>query len=465
MHEGSTQCAPAAPSEKRCKTDNDGSIGGRMTEYLTLREWLGDHSKRKRLTIDALSAQLGFSRNTVAAWRAGRRTPDKTARVALAKCFAATAAEEAELLAELEGLVLQSQDSRRSSLAQLYDGVRALRVLSVDAQSPKLKDSQKDPAFLPDLLKRFERVAGIRVQHVPETAVRDFTKALVNRKIDVAHGVFATIDRALLLYFFLTPFRFGLNAIYLASAASSGAVLDGMRRSLTPGATTVGVRPIVVEHDIGHTYVTRMLPYESDTISLMNRVELRELVRLLTVTSLTRRLPVFVSDEVTCLKIVSALRRSVPEGTAPWLVFSLTDEDSVQVEKRPLPEFMISMALERTHSDLREYLADALALFLQTETETTSDSYLETYLRLETMARDYYRLNGSSEKVSDEKARKWAKYSSRIDSLSGFQSSLPWERITERVREKRDSLVTLERHKRAASSSVGRRRVPSQGAK
>lgn len=321
-------------------------------------------------------------------------------------------------------------------LSQLWAGTRTLKVI---AAGPK--PSANDPAFLDELLDRFERVSAIPVTPTREDSA-DFVRRLDAGEADLALGVFATIDRALRLRFFLTPFRFGLNGVFLRSGGGRSNAADSyaarLKEALTPGGKLQGlVRPVVVRNDVGHIYVARMLNYSATGIDVVTSSEPARLAANLKENEgddSTRR--VIVCDEVLALNVLAVINADASLGGRGALVFSLTDRDSVQVEKRPLPEFMMGIAVGRENRDIHDYFSEALVLFLQTELETTSDSYARTVLMLRQLATQYYLGRGRSNADAVAGAEEWAKYASRLDSPGTFESNLPWQKIMVRAKEK-----------------------------
>jgi hypothetical protein len=75
-----------------------------------------------------------------------------------------------------------------------------------------------------------------------------------------------------------------------------------------------------------------------------------------------------VADEVTCLSIIGSVREL--EESA-MLVFPLATALSVQSQKTELPEFMLSIMVNRDPADdpIFDYLRDALWQMLQTDVE------------------------------------------------------------------------------------------------
>src|SRR5262249_47641984 len=124
---------------------------------------------------------------------------------------------------------------------------------------------------------------------------------------------------------------------------------SSLRKALTPGsdglvieALTLGerpqevVRPVVLENDVGYIYVTRMLkksvPKGIDVVPAWDAAALAEHLKTHQGDDFTRR--VLICDEVLALNTLAILKADSAVGGRAELVFSLTDKNSVQEEKR-----------------------------------------------------------------------------------------------------------------------------------
>jgi hypothetical protein len=153
-----------------------------------------------------------------------------------------------------------------------------------------------------------------------------------------------------------------------------------------------------------------------------------------------KAIPVAVADESTALRILGQFRESRHRAR---LIFSLNNHSSVQKERRDLPEYLMSLSVRRTNTQLVEYLSDALRLFLQTEIQTVATYYLASRREFERLVIENYPTNGPRDaKDAQAKLRKaaeeWTTYTFRVDDkdIELYQDfEVPWRPILRRALE------------------------------
>jgi hypothetical protein len=91
--------------------------------------------------------------------------------------------------------------------------------------------------------------------------------------VDVGIGIFATLDRSLMIKFFTTPIRVGLNAVVLEDTVRrTGVGIKAIRKILAPeelGASpepNLSVAPIVVRSDVGGIYASKTLGFNESNL-------------------------------------------------------------------------------------------------------------------------------------------------------------------------------------------------------
>jgi len=301
--------------------------------------------------------------------------------------------------------------------------------------------------------RRFLHVAGLEGKEVDwnEEAISLKDQLLQDDPsgVDVGLGLFAEINRAIAIRFISTPIRVGINAVVLDDSVK--------RRSLTPeqlrdALTHDGnefqqkLLPIVMESEVGGLYITRMLRFKKPLVDFVKKFQPELYGRQLIARERkfngdpAARVPVVVVDEVTALYILRYLEQ---QNQAAHLVFSLDDSESVKIEKQILPEFLVSMSVNRKHRELVDYLLDAMRLFLRTEIETISMYYVQFFRELENLAADVGPATSlstlaTSSQVKRQAARRWAEYTFGLPSAyfspqhqDDFE--LPWSVILSRA--------------------------------
>jgi hypothetical protein len=275
---------------------------------------------------------------------------------------------------------------------------------ALDQQSVELRIGSTNRAsygrrgFLDQFFGRFMRLAGIRHQFIETDDLVDLKDQLVQNEVDVGLGIFATLDRSLLVKFFSTPIRVGLNAIATdAGLARAGVSIQHLRKILAPEELgkspqpDPNITPVVIRSDVGCIYSMRTLGYTETRIEFAGGHAYSEYGK--TLIQLEDRydsvkvpkLPVVIVDDVTALYVIRFLQKKKIRAR---LIFPVGTEASAGQERKWLPEYLVSVSVKRTNTELVDYLRDALRLFLRTELQMMSSFYHDVCRQLEKMATD-----------------------------------------------------------------------------
>jgi hypothetical protein len=401
-----------------------------------LRDLLSREFDRLNLTTKEVAEELSLKQSRVAAWRAGQRAPDKKQSEALAALLRPTSTDDqTNMVVQLTKAVAKF---KLSMLDDLASGGRKLKFGSTSYSGGE--------GFLDTFLKRFLHIAGIDGEEISrDDDAISLKDQLSAGEVDLGLGLLATIDRALTIRFLTTPIRVGLNAVVLDESLSRRPLTPKQLRDALTQKTSVKdaqqqILPIVMKDEVGGTYIRKTLRFDPAMVDFVEKFQytlygkqLRSREQRFGGDS-TARVPVAVLDEVTALYVLRYLQQ---EKRPARLIFSLDDSDSVKDEKKDLPEFLVSMSLNRKNTELIDYLTDALRLFLRTEIETIASYYVRFFHELETLAK---------ETVSTAAARRWAEYTFGIS--EGYLAihedvDLPWSVILKRASMLRDQSKSL----------------------
>jgi hypothetical protein len=178
--------------------------------YMKHRELSDSIQKALRLTeadnsSKAIANVTGATVSTVNAWRSGQRVPTSAQAAVLAKyLFPKDRDKQRWLVQELD----TSRDPEKLTLLrELDENLRSLRIGSTS------KQSYGRVGFLDHFIYRFFQLAGIRHKLIERDEMVDLKEQIVDGDVDVGVGLFATLDRSLMVKFFPTPIRVGLNAV------------------------------------------------------------------------------------------------------------------------------------------------------------------------------------------------------------------------------------------------------------
>jgi DNA-binding transcriptional LysR family regulator len=412
----------------------------------------------------AIADDVDCSPSLVNAWRSGQRIPSNEQAQRLAKYLFP---KDSEKQRWLERSLDQARDPQKVSLLKELDqNSRALRVGSTSRSSYGRK------GFLDQFIARFFRLAGIQYRFVERDELVDLKEQLVQDEVDVGIGIFATLDRSLMIKFFTTPIRVGLNAIVLEETLRrTGVGIKPLRKILAPeelGASpepNLSVAPVVVRSDVGGIYASKTLGFsESNLEFAANHHYSTYGDKLIAqekdyVQAGLLKTPVALVDDVTALYILLYLDK---QGVRARLVFPFSTELSAGLEKKWMPEYLVSISIKRTNVELVDYLRDALRLFLRTEVQMISSFYKDVCLQFEDLATELCVGNRSWEpddlsRVSVSNpgeenracARAWVEYTFGLSSaqLEVHQDlELPWKPILQKSK----MMYELSKKERAA---------------
>lgn len=285
------------------------------------------------------------------------------------------------------------------------------------------------PSFIDFVLDRFKRFSGHKISIMERSDLGKLLSRIADtrRSVNVGVGVLSSADRLTVLRTLLLPPRIGLNAVILSDDAGR---IESLREMLLGRCSfDPGVAPVVLKHEVGYNHLFGLGVVE-EQMKFVEQLRPEEYAARL-VGLRGRRCPLAVADEVTCLSIIGSVKEL--EESAK-LVFPLATALSVQSQKTELPEFMLSIMVNRDPADdpIFDYLRDALWQMLQTDVELLAGEYASLCSALEEFAVRHlpepYGTNAS--------AREWAEYTLRLQ--QGFidlyvDQCLPWKPILVRA--------------------------------
>ena len=402
----------------------------------------------------AIAAHVNCSSSLVNAWRSGQRVPSNEQVRQLAKYLFPKHSEKQRWL---ERELNHARDPQRASLLKDLDlNNRALRVASTSRSSYGRK------GFLDQFIVRFFRLAGIQYRFIERDELSDLKEQLVQEEIDVGVGIFATLDRSLLIKFFTTPIRVGLNAVVLdETLRRTGLGVKLLRSILAPeelesSEPNPRVAPIVVQGDVGSIYATKTLGFNESNLEFAANHHYSAYCE--TVIEKERqhakagllKAPVALVDDITALYVLRFLDK---QGASGRLVFPFSTEESAALEKKWMPEYLVSISIKRTNVELVDYLRDALRLFLRTEVQMISSFYKDVCTQFEDLATelrigersweedDLSKITGMHvEGDNRASARAWVEYAfglsrNQLEVHQDFE--LPWKPILQKSKNMR----------------------------
>ena len=395
----------------------------------------------------AIAIVAGCSPSLVNAWRSGQRVPSNEQTRQLAKYLFPKDSDKQRWLARA---LDQAKDPQKVSLLEELDqNSRALRVGSTSRASYGRK------GFLDQFIARFFRLAGIRYRFTGPDELVDLKEQLVQEEVDVGIGIFATLDRSLMIKFFSTPIRVRLNAIVLEDTLRrTGIAIKPLRKILAPQELEASpepdltVVPVVVQGDVGGIYAAKTLGFTESNLELAashhysryGETLIEEEKRYAKAGLM--KTPVALVDDVTALYVLKFLDK---QKAPARLVFPFSTEKSAGLEKKWMPEYLVSISIKRTNVELVDYLGDALRLFLRTEVQMISSFYKDVCMQFEDLATELQIGNRSWEEDDKSKvtvsptgeenrasARAWVDYTFGLTTaqLTVHQDfELPWRPI------------------------------------
>ena len=266
----------------------------------------------------------------------------------------------------------------------------------------------------------------------------------------IGFGLLSSIERLTLLEPLHTPIRVGINAVLAVSCSHSKAEVEHAKRNIQQflcGRPTSGDAPATTAvgavHEVGCTHLMHMFEQKLwPQLKIVRIPDLRPQEYVNKLTQRTDTLHFAVADEVTCLSVLREMasrKAHFDDGMHGELVFSLANVHTVQQEKTPLPEYLMSVLFpredaveERCGSWGYRFLKDALWMMLQSDVELLGGQYAVLCNTLKAYAEDALPSDRKAE------AKPWAEYTLRLDrtALERYvDHQLPWHPILERAYE------------------------------
>lgn len=423
----------------------------RLTSAEVLRSAI-ELSEANPKTTAAIAKGVNVSEDLVSAWRSGRRSPKADQVERLAKfLFPRMPEYQFWLIGELR----KTQEPEPSNILERLDRRNVpLRISSTS------KASYGRLGLLDQFFARFMRIGGIRYRFIKPDILFDLKNQLVQNEVDVGLGIFATLDRSLLIKFFSTPIRVGLNAIATEAGLERASLsITTVRKLLAPQELgkspqpDSSIAPVVIRSDVGGIYAMKTLGYTEANLEFARGhlfseygdsvIEAEKRYAALQIP----KLPIAIVDDVTALYIIRHLQR---KKISARLIFPVGTEKSAGQERKWLPEYLVSISVKRTNTELVDYLRDSLELFLRTELQMISSLYYDACRQFETMASEvgvgtlsWMREDSSRSPHQDQDeenrgaARAWVEYTFGIteNQLRLRQDfDLPWKAILDMSR-------------------------------
>jgi len=397
-------------------------------------------------TSKAISAATGQSVSLVNAWRSGQRLPAAGQVRKLAKYLFPKNSERQRWL---ERSLDQAREPQKATLLkELEQNSRTLRLGSAS------RSTYGRAGLLDQFFARFCRLSALSYQFMGRDELVDLKQQLEQDEVDIGIGIFATLDRSMMIKFFATPLRVGLNAVVLEDTlARTGMEIGKLRDALAPeelGATSepnLNVVPVVVPGDVGGVYAFKTLGFgESDSAfpdshhySSYGDKLIDEERRYAKIN--VRKTPIALVDDITAIYVLLFLDK---RRIGARLVFPLSNEQSAGGKKKWMPEYLVSIAVKRTNLEIVDYLRDAFRLYLRTEVQMISSFYADACIQFENLAAelstgnhglghsDLNETEDSSLGANRDRARAWVEYTfgltkNQLDLHQDFD--LPWKPI------------------------------------
>jgi transcriptional regulator with XRE-family HTH domain len=397
-------------------------------------------------TSKAIATATGQSISLVNAWRSGQRLPAAGQVRKLAKYLFPKNTERQRWLER--SLDRAREPQKATLLKELEQNSRTLRLGSTS------RSTYGRAGLLDQFFARFCRLSALAYHFIGRDELVDLKEQLEQDEVDIGIGIFATLDRSMMIKFFTVPLRVGLNAVVLENTlVRTGMEIGKLRDALAPeelGATSepnLNITPVVVQSDVGGIYASKTLGFgESDLAFPTNHhyssygEKLIEEERHYATINI-KKTPVAIVDDITAIYILLFLDK---RRIGARLVFPLSNELSAGGKKKWMPEYLVSIAVKRTNLEIVDYLRDAFRLFLRTEVQMISSFYADACIQFENLASELSVGNrswsqpGAGEDpntatgISRDRARAWVEYTfgltkNQLELHQDFE--LPWKPI------------------------------------
>lgn len=428
----------------------------------------------KRPTLKNLARSIDMPITTLQMFLEGRRRPKQNNIERLAQFFYPEATPQRQ---EFVQKVLACRDKtppQRGLLDELAAGARPFRVRSLDYPPLSGRNSFVGDFFL----ERFLSLSGIKIEHhsgpsSDSADVEAIQDDLQSGHTDLVLGHLSTADRALRLHFVAhTPIRVSLGAICHKRHALHLAELQNILLHGKEHNSTLTIQPILLSREIGWLHCVRRLGYEETEIVTVRHLDANEFASALRKSSYESgsAIPVIVVDELTSVRILGRMN-----GEAIPIVPLSTERSSRHCEcRREMPIYSVGAPISRVDSDLVDFFAESLPVFMQNDIEGIARDYFDLYGKLINILaentvsipleyldslsdeeRQYFagtlpnmpRTNEDKHLVEQALRsslhRRWARTMLRLQSadITSYQSQLPWLPILKRAREKLDEQI------------------------
>ena len=339
----------------------------------TLGKYMQQLRKKRVFHVARVAHDAGLkSAHIYRKLESGRRvSPQVGEKLATVLCDEDAEREEFARLLEEE-----SRPAPLSPLQAAFNQKSALRVCT-QAYAPF---SGEQNSFLDHFIRQILQRAGIDFQDINSHAApeNDFditsrVSWIESRAADILVNL-ASLQRMKKLVFLLTPIRVSLNAVMLKSYEKD---MPAARELLTIKYNRDPVRPfklLAIENEVGYVYLHQSLKVPDDHMHVLGTLNSAILADALRENS--NRRPMLVCDELTALSTVQRLR-----GEGMLVLQPSTDEAVRQSSKRRmLPAHPLGIGLRRRDNQpLIAYMSEAMALFLNFETESIAVGYEGLY--------------------------------------------------------------------------------------
>lgn len=286
--------------------------------------------------------------------------------------------------------------------------------------------------FLDTLISRLFSSGGLRAaMEVPKDPQFDIRKALANDQTDLILGYLATIERAVLISFFSTPFRICLGGVIRRDdKGQEERIQNALLLDRKPGQHPA-LNVIVIRQDVGAIYANTLKTQNLPDIHITPVDTTEEMIEAMTSPDPPNKgIRVALLNELTSFTILEKLN-----GVPIMPLSSL--KAARETMRHKLPAYFLGLGCSRSRPQLREMIEQLLVLFLSTEIESTANALKDLQKALmetvEKAARYYDEFSDQSKQF--RAAYNWTLYALCLDKNHSYpDSAIPWKPILKRTR-------------------------------